>query len=57
MNRNIVRISSDSKSAEYTEFGTQHMPPRPVFKPAAMIVLKKFLGGNMISKFYLKSLR
>lgn len=57
MNKNVVRIFSDSKSAEYTEFGTASMPPRPVFKPAAMIVLKKFLGGNMISKFYLTSLR
>lgn len=57
MNKNTVRISSDSKSAEYTEYGTAQMPPRPVFKPAAMIVLEKFLGGNQISKFYLTSLR
>jgi hypothetical protein len=57
MNKNMVRISSDSKSAEYTEFGTRFSPPRPVFKPAAMIILKKFLGNNMISKFYLQSLR
>jgi hypothetical protein len=57
VNKNTVRIFSDDKAAEYHEYGTSSQAPRPVFKPAAMIVLKKFLGGNMISKFYLLSLR
>lgn len=52
-----VRIFSEDKSAIYHEFGTQFQPPRAVFKPAAMIILKKILGSNQISKFYLTTLR
>lgn len=52
-----VQIFSEADSAIYTEYGTAHMPPRPVFKPAALIVLKRFLQGNRLQKFYLHSLR
>jgi len=55
--KNKVRIFSDAESAQYTELGTTKMPPRPVFKPAAQLVLKSFLTTNTIQAFYLRSLR
>ena len=55
--KNKVRIFSDAESAQYTELGTSKMPPRPVFKPAAKLVLKSFLTKNTIQAFYLRSLR
>lgn len=54
---NKLQVFSEAKSVRYTEYGTAKMPPRPVFKPAALLVLRKFLGGNELSKFYLKSFR
>ncbi|MBY0548721.1 MAG: hypothetical protein K2W95_15735 [Candidatus Obscuribacterales bacterium] len=38
-----VHIGSNVKSIVYTEFGTQDMPPRPLFGPAAMQVMPRFL--------------
>jgi hypothetical protein len=55
--RNAVQIFSEAKNALYTEYGNAYMPPRPVFKPAAMIVLKKLLKNNRLQKFYLKRLK
>lgn len=52
-----VQIFSEADSARYTEYGTANMPPRPVFKPAARIVLKRFLQANRLQKFYLRGLR
>src|SRR6185437_13332492 len=43
---NTVRVTSDLDYVQYLEEGTSKMPPRPVFKPAAKIVLKNFLGTN-----------
>lgn len=55
--KNKVQIFSEDPTAVYHEMGTSKQPPRPVIKPAAMLVLKKFLSAGTISKFYLKSLR
>lgn len=55
--QNKVQIFSDDPTAEYHEYGTVNQPPRPVFKPAALLVLKEFLGKRRISEFYLKRLR
>lgn len=55
--KNKVRIFSKDPTAVFHEYGTAKQPPRPVFKPAAMLVLKEFMTKNMMSGFYLKKLR
>jgi hypothetical protein len=55
--RNRVQIFSEAESAQYTERGTSKMPPRPVFKPAAKIVLRSWVNKGTLANFYLKSLR
>ena len=52
-----VLIYSDDPAAQYHEYGTAHQPPRPVFLPAAKVVLRRFWVGNQISKLYLRQLR
>ena len=55
--RDKVQIFSTLDYVKYLEMGTAKMPPRPVFKPAAKLVLKSFLGSNRIQNFYFKGLR
>lgn len=55
--KNRVMIFSEADSAQYTELGTSKMPPRPVFKPAALIVLREWYAKKRLQGFYLKSLR
>jgi len=55
--KNAVMIFSEAESAQYTEYGTSKMPPRPVFKPAAMIVLRQWIAKSRLQGFYLRSLR
>jgi hypothetical protein len=55
--RDKVQIFSTLDFVKYLEMGTSKMPPRPVFKPAAKLVLKSFLGSNRIQSFYFKGLR
>jgi hypothetical protein len=53
---NKVRIFSELDFVQYLEVGTAKMSPRPVFKPAAKLVLKDFYNQNKLTNFYLRSL-
>jgi hypothetical protein len=55
--KNKVQVFSTLDFVKYLEMGTATMDPRPVFKPAAKLVLKSFLGSNKIQSFYFKGLR
>lgn len=56
--RNKVQIFSDDPVAEFMEYGTSRgVPPRPVFLPAAKLVLKEWLGKSKLQGFFLKSLK
>lgn len=60
VSKNAVMIFSNDPTAEYHEYGTvgvHGQPPRPVFKPAALIVLRQWYAKRRLEGFYLRSLR
>lgn len=42
-NRGCVHVGTNVEYIMYTELGTAHMPPRPVFSPAALRTVPKFI--------------